>query len=85
MSTWSSKTRFSYIIFLKVEAKIEAIINPKATFLPVAFYGIVFGVTGVIMNDFAAVYENGYFQGYTKITWFVIILQVGSVLYMYIM
>jgi len=40
-----------------------------------AFYGIIFGVTGVIMNDFTAVYENGYFQGYTKTTWFVIILQ----------
>ena len=34
------------------------------------------------MNDFTAVYENGYFQGYTKTTWFVIILQVGSALYM---
>lgn len=40
-----------------------------------AFYGIIFGVLCVFTNDFHAVREAGFFQGYTKVTWFVIILQ----------
>ena len=43
-----------------------------------AFYGIIFGVIGVIVNDFSAVRANGFFQGYVGITWFVVTLQVKS-------
>ena len=50
--------------------------NASKFFFIAAFYGIIFGIAGVIMNDFTPVYQNGFFQGYTKITWFVIILQV---------
>ncbi len=46
-----------------------------------AFYGILFGIMGVIMNDFDAVKQNGFFQGYSGITWFVVSLQVGRISY----
>eukprot|EP00795_Rhopilema_esculentum_P004721 gene4721-21018_t len=40
-----------------------------------ACYGILFGILGVLINDFSKVKEHGFFQGYTISTWFVILLQ----------
>lgn len=39
-------------------------------------FGLVFGLTGVFVYDGESVRESGMFQGYNKITWLVVALQV---------
>ena len=39
-------------------------------------FGIMFGLAGVMLNDWPAVRAAGFFQGYNHITWIVIFLQV---------
>ena len=41
-----------------------------------AFFGVLFGLGGVIGKDGGKVQENGFLQGYTTVTWIVVILQV---------
>lgn len=40
------------------------------------FFGSIFGLMGVYIYDGDLVVENGFFQGYNKLTWIVVILQV---------
>lgn len=44
---------------------------------PVAFGGILFGLVGVFTNDYQAVMEHGFLQGYNTLTWITICLQVS--------
>ena len=45
-------------------------------FLIQALFSIVLGMSAVVLNDGAAVRVHGFFQGYNRITWTVICLQV---------
>lgn len=56
---------------------VSAIKQPVSLVLP-AFGGIVFGLVGIFVNDYRAVVENGFFQGYNNITWIIVCLQVSS-------
>lgn len=49
------------------------------TFLQLCFtgsFGIIFGLIAVYINDGSAVQSQGFLQGYNRITWIVIALQV---------
>ncbi|XP_071511997.1 UDP-N-acetylglucosamine transporter-like [Diadema antillarum] len=43
--------------------------------IQLAFFGILFGLGGVIGKDGDKVRENGFLQGYSAVTWVVVILQ----------
>eukprot|EP00057_Strongylocentrotus_purpuratus_P007654 XP_011662128.1 PREDICTED: UDP-N-acetylglucosamine transporter [Strongylocentrotus purpuratus] len=43
--------------------------------IQLAFFGVIFGLGGVIGKDGSKVAENGFLQGYCMITWSVVILQ----------
>ena len=36
----------------------------------------MFGLAGVLVNDLQGVVENGFFQGYNRVTWIIVCLQV---------
>ena len=40
-------------------------------------FGVIFGLLAVFVNDGKAVVNQGFLQGYNKITWIVISLQVS--------
>ncbi|XP_033636200.1 UDP-N-acetylglucosamine transporter-like isoform X1 [Asterias rubens] len=46
--------------------------------IQLAFFGILFGLGGVIFNDGKEVQANGFFQGYNTLTWLVVFLQACS-------
>jgi hypothetical protein len=41
-----------------------------------AIFGTFFGLVIVVLFDYKAVMEKGFFQGYTTVVWLVILLQV---------
>lgn len=41
-----------------------------------AIFGIILGIAAVFINDGSAVRAKGFFQGYNRYTWTVIVLQV---------
>ncbi|XP_071842332.1 UDP-N-acetylglucosamine transporter-like isoform X1 [Apostichopus japonicus] len=43
--------------------------------IQLAFFGMIFGLVPAFWYDTPAIRENGFFQGYNKFTWVVIILQ----------
>lgn len=43
--------------------------------IQLGFFGTIIGYIGVYCNDYNAVTENGFFQGYNSVVWTVIILQ----------
>jgi len=45
---------------------------------------VLVAFVGIIYNDFSAIMDNGFFQGYSYITWFVIISQVLVVINQFI-
>ena len=46
------------------------------TFLFLGFFGSIFGLMGVYIYDGELVSKNGFFQGYNRLTWIVVVLQV---------
>jgi len=40
-----------------------------------ALFGVIVGLIAMFLQDFDLVYDNGFFQGYTFLTWIVILLQ----------
>ena len=40
------------------------------------FFGSIFGLMGVYVYDGELVSKNGFFQGYNRLTWIVVVLQV---------
>lgn len=42
------------------------------------FFGSVFGLMGVYVYDGELVSQNGFFQGYNRLTWAVVALQVKT-------
>jgi len=43
--------------------------------LQLAFFSIIFGIFGVLLNDFTRIQENGFFQGYNKLVFSAIFCQ----------
>ncbi|XP_022105546.1 UDP-N-acetylglucosamine transporter-like isoform X2 [Acanthaster planci] len=43
--------------------------------IQLAFFGVLFGLGGVIMNDGEKVRSAGFFQGYNNLTWIVVLFQ----------
>ncbi|GBG25962.1 CMP-sialic acid transporter [Hondaea fermentalgiana] len=46
--------------------------------MQLAIFGTILGLFGVLVNDAAAVYEDGFFSGYTMIVWLVVLVQAGG-------
>ncbi|KAB1274395.1 UDP-N-acetylglucosamine transporter [Camelus dromedarius] len=44
--------------------------------IQLGFFGSIFGLMGVYIYDGELVSKNGFFQGYNRLTWIVVILQV---------
>ncbi|XP_014679460.1 PREDICTED: UDP-N-acetylglucosamine transporter-like isoform X2 [Priapulus caudatus] len=43
--------------------------------IQLALFGIIFGFGGVFIYDYQPIQQNGFFQGYNRVTWIVILLQ----------
>lgn len=46
------------------------------------FFGSIFGLMGVYIYDGEQLSKNGFFQGYNKLTWIVVILQVRYIMFL---
>uniref|UniRef100_A0A2I2YLU5 Solute carrier family 35 member A3 n=1 Tax=Gorilla gorilla gorilla TaxID=9595 RepID=A0A2I2YLU5_GORGO len=48
--------------------------------IQLGFFGSIFGLMGVYIYDGELVSKNGFFQGYNRLTWIVVVLQVNLAL-----
>uniref|UniRef100_A0A7S3LKD9 UDP-N-acetylglucosamine transporter n=1 Tax=Aplanochytrium stocchinoi TaxID=215587 RepID=A0A7S3LKD9_9STRA len=46
--------------------------------IQLSLFGMSLGLVGVVARDFEKVNSNGFFQGYNKVVWTVILVQAGS-------